>query len=301
MQNERRFRDILTSRQREVDSLLCVGFDPLVEKIPPHIRRCCTSDWSAVLIWMQETADATADVASMFKPQSAYWEAIDGGTKALNAFADYLVYKHPNVVRFLDCKRGDIDRTQSQYGKAHLDLQGFDGMNYNPYMGEATLKSLIDTNHMGRGLVGLGRTSNKEAWAIQDLVQCDGRRLWEVVVQNILDWSTKFGVLADAGVVMGAAHRDPNDPAVISSQHLARARAIVHSYLWLLIPGIGNQGGFIEETIRAAFAGPGSIAVNSSSGIIFASQGQDFAEAARSEAIRLRDAMRAAGGSCLVH
>ncbi len=294
----RNFRELLTRRQTEVNSLVCVGLDPLVEKLPDVIRASCASIGDAVLLWMREVVDATADSASVFKPQHAHWEAIDGGAAALRALIAHIHFKHPAIPVFLDCKRGDIERTQRQYREAHFTLEGVDGMNYNGYMGMGTLQSLIDPAHPGRALVGLGRTSNPDAWEIQDEILADGRRVWELMVERISAWSWSLSVEKNAGVVMGAAHKDPQDAQRVYSWHLKRGREIVGKDLWFLIPGIGTQKGFVEETVSAAFVGPGSIAINSSSGIIFASSGPDFAEAAAREAQLLRDKIRAAGGNC---
>ncbi len=292
------FRETLVERQKEVNSLLCVGLDPLVKKMPMVIRESYTYDWNATLAWMTGIVNATAKFACMFKPNRAYWERIDGGEKALRALIRHIHIRHPSIPVFLDCKRGDIDSTQEQYREAHFTLDGVDGMNYNGYMGSGTLKALIDPKYMGRGLVGLGRTSNSEAWEIQDEHLESGGSFWEWMVGRILKWSDKFGVLENAGVVMGAAYNNPMLPSRIESWHLVRARQIVGEKLWFLIPGIGTQGGCIESTVTASFKGPGSIAINSSSAINFASNGPDYAEAAARVAEETRDKIRAASGNC---
>lgn len=292
---------MLTARQCAVDSLVCVGLDPLVEKMPQSVADQYSDTAEAVMHWMRDIVDATAPFACMFKPQHAHWEAIPGGVDALQKLVEYIHLVYPDIPVFMDCKRGDIDRTQRQYRDAHFGLEGADGMNYNGYMGKETLRSLFDLNHPGRALVGLGRTSNPDAWEIQDALMADGKPVWVFMVERLYTWSLELDILDNAGIVMGAAHKeDPSDPAnkAIYSQHLSRAREIVGDKMWFLIPGIGAQGGFVEQTIKACFAGPGSIAINSSSGIIFASAGEDYAVAAAREAEKLRDQIRAAGGGC---
>lgn len=279
----RNFREMLTRRQEQIGSMLCVGLDPLVNQVPERIIFAGRTPAEKVLLHMRYIVDMTAPYSSMFKPQSAYYEAIAGGKEVLRELIVYIKQQHPDVPIFLDCKRGDIDRTQQKYGEAHFALDGADGINYNGYMGSDTLKDLIDPNYPGRSLVGLGRTSNPSAWHVQDRRLADGRMVWEAMVKDILDWSNTYGVLENAGVVMGAAHKDPSDPTKINSAHLTRAREIVSDKLWFLIPGIGTQGGFVEETIKAAYMGPGSIAVNSSSGIIFASDPEEAARSLRDE------------------
>ncbi len=281
------FRATLAERQRKINSLVCVGLDPLVERMPDKFQRGSGALGERVGQWMREIVEQTVDYASMFKPQRAHWESIPGGADELQGVAAYIHGNFPDVPVFLDCKRGDIDRTQRQYREAHFAIDGVDGMNYSGYMGSDTLKQLIDKDHLGRALVGLGRTSNQTAWQVQDRLLADGRKVWEAAVQDILDWSTEFGVLENAGVVMGAAHAGLVDSDVIYNEHLKKARMMVGGKLWFLIPGIGTQGGFIEQTVDAAYDGPGSIAINSSSQII-------FADSPGVEARKLRDTINRA-------
>lgn len=286
------FREMLTTRQQEVNSILWVGLDPDPKKVPDIVRASCPSLTTAVLLWMQEVVATTAHAACMIKPQLAHWETLPDGLRALQTLIAWLHYKFPGLLVFGDSKRGDIDRTQEQYRNAILALHGADGMNYNGYMGRSTLKSLIDSERPGRGLVGLGRTSNPDAWEIQDQKLADGRCIWEFMVERQLAWSEELGVIADAGIVMGAAHQDPVNPDRISSWHLSRAREITGNKMWQLIPALGTQKGFVVETIRASYNGPGTMTAGAASSITNASQGTDFAEAAARKAEELRDQMR---------
>lgn len=290
------FRQKLAERQRTVNSLVCVGLDPLPERIPAGLDSSSAGVAERVQDWMIGIVEATAPYACMFKPQSAHWEAIKDGRQALQSVIAHIHLRHPEIPVFLDVKRGDIGRTQEQYQKAHFELDGADGMNYNPYMGQDCLTSLVDPNNLGRALVGICRTSNPLAWLVQDQRMTNGLLVWEHIAQLVLAWSREAGVLADAGLVMGAAHKDPHKPDKIYSWHLKQCRHRVGDDLWFLIPGIGAQGGFIEETVEHAFVGSGSIAINSSSGIIFASDGEDHAELAGVRAEQLRNQIRAAGG-----
>jgi orotidine 5'-phosphate decarboxylase subfamily 2 len=265
---EIQFRKALAARQEKVKSLLCVGLDPVKESVPAHIlTEYGKNEAQAIKMHMIQVADATAQYTSMFKPQRGFWEAIPNGETAMRGVIAYIQTKYPDIPVFLDCKRGDIDRTQEKYREAHFSLDGVDGMNYNGYMGPDTLKSLVDQGHLGRALVGLGRTSNKAAWHVQDRLLADGRKFWEAMVEDIRNWSREFGVSENAGVVMGAAHKDVADETRIYSDHLKKAREIVENELWFLIPGIGKQGGFIGETVKTAYTGSGSIAINVSSAI----------------------------------
>jgi orotidine-5'-phosphate decarboxylase len=241
-------------------------------------------------MWMSDIVAATAQYACMFKPQLAHWLAIPGGTDALKRVIEYIHSDFPGIPVFLDCKCGDIARTQKQYRKAHLDWLGADGMNFNPYMGRDTIAALAGGAGDTKALVGLCYTSNPDAREIQDLLLHNGWRLWEAVAERTLSWATELSVLENAGLVMAAAYEEPpKGSGKIYSRHLARCRQIVDDNMWFLIPGVGTQGGFVAETVHAAYAGPGSIAINSSSGITEASSGEDYADAAAKKACELRD------------
>ena len=294
----RNFRQMLAERQERAKTLVCVGLDPLLEKLPEYLRGqkdCLARD---VEMWMGKIAFATGEFASMFKPQIAHWEAIPGGVEALKRTIERIHQMLPDIPVFLDCKRGDIARTQQQYRVACLDWLVADGMNFSPYMGKDCMAALVDKNNPGRALVGLCYTSNPDARQVQDLfvpgAALGGKYLWEYFAEWILQWAEELGIVENAGLVMAAAYKPKKDEKEIFSRHLTRCREIIGDKLWFLIPGIGAQGGFIEETVKRAYRGPGSIAINSSSEIDFASSGKDFMEAAAIKARELRDAINSA-------
>lgn len=292
------FREMLTQRQKEVNSLVCVGLDPLVSKMPEAVKKEFEGSTATALAkWMERIVDSTAPYASMFKPQSAYWESLRYGRQALQEVIRHIKRNHPGIPVFLDVKRGDISRTQERYRVAHFDIDGADGVTFSPYMGKDCMEYLVDSSSPGRALAGLCYTSNPSSREVQDIQLSDGRPYWEFIAQASLNWFRERGVDKDAGLVMAAAHEHPPGSGKIFSEHLSRVREIVGDSLWFLIPGIGTQGGFVEETVKAAFTGPGSIAINSSSGIIFASPGDDYAQAAADKARELRDQIRGAGGN----
>ncbi|MCG2698495.1 orotidine-5'-phosphate decarboxylase [Candidatus Parcubacteria bacterium] len=293
------FREKLARRQQEINSLVCVGLDPLVEKLPNIYVKRIDREYlnSAIELWLRDIVDATAPYASMFKPQKAHYEALKDGHYTLRFIVNYIHDKYPNIPVFLDCKRGDIGRTQQRYRIAHFEIDGVDGINFSPYMGSDCMEYLVDKGNNGRAIVGLCYTSNLAAREVQDIKLADGRHYWEFIADRTLNWAQKFEIVENAGLVMAAAHEYPKGSGKIFSFHLSRGREIVGDKLWYLIPGVGAQKGFVEETVKTAYVGPGSIAINSSSGIIFASQGDDFAEAAAYEAKKLRDQIRRAGGN----
>jgi len=293
------FRAALAARQEEVNSLVCVGLDPLVEKMPGRLKAMVThpvaeAEW--VLKWMKAIVDATAPYACMFKPQSAHWESIISGTGALRHLIQYIHERHPGIPVFLDAKRGDIGRTQQRYREAAFGILGADGMNFSPYMGFDCMAGLVSDEYPGKALVGLCYTTNPPAREVQDFGEtCQRPPLWEHIATRVLAWAKELGVVQDAGLVMAAAYKKTQGgEGDVYVGHLSRCRQLVGDLLWFLAPGFGTQEGFVKATIEAAYRGWGSIALNSSSGIIFASAGDDYAEAAAAQAKELRDAVRMA-------
>jgi orotidine-5'-phosphate decarboxylase len=288
------FRKMLAERQKKVGSLVCVGLDPVEEKIPRCIvENGIDSTAGYCRTQMENTVIATAEYTSMFKPNLGCWINMRDGIPALQELVKFIHNNFPDIVVFLDSKSEDIARTQEHYGEACFDLIGADGMNFSPYMGRDCMAALVDKENLGRALVGLCYTSNPDAREIQDVILDAGPRLWEFIAQRTLRWAYELSVVDNAGLVMAAAYATPGCLGTIYSDHLIHCREMVGDKLWFLIPGIGTQGGFIAETVKAAYAGPGSIAINSSSEIIFASSGEDYAEAAAQKAKELRDKINA--------
>ncbi len=292
------FRSMLATRQGEVNSLVCVGIDPVLEKMPMVIQSWFDSCGNvAIFHWATKIIDATAPFASMYKPNIAFFEAIPGGRKLLRDIIAYIHHHCPGIPVFLDCKRGDIGNTQVRYQIAHFDLDMADGINFSPYMGKDCMSALVGPMSEGKAIVGLCYTSNPAARFIQDFERKDGRHLWEFIAGETLRWADELGVTENAGLVMAAAYENPKGSGDIYSAHLSQAREIVGDKLWFLIPGIGKQGGALEQTIQAAYVGPGSVGVNSSSAITLATQEDDYEKVSAGKAEEMRDQIRAAGGN----
>lgn len=292
------FREKLRRRQEKIKSVLCVGLDPLLEKMPKHLRTpgpAGAHDATDTAMWMMSVIDATAPFTCMYKLQRAHWEAIPGGVVAMQMVITYIETRYSDIVVFTDCKRGDIGRTQSQYRVAQFDIDGTEGMNFSPYMGKDCMEFLVDDNNKLRAIVGLCYTSNSSAREVQDVVLANGQKYWEFMAETILRWSEELGITENAGLVMAAAYEYPKKSGIVYSEHLARIRELVGNKLWLLIPGVGTQGGFIKETVNTAFTGWGSIAINASSSVIFAGDGENFLEKVAEEArllyVAVADAM----------
>lgn len=299
-------QELVRARQLELPGRFCVGLDPDKGKIPECIEGPTNGIRAA--IHMMGIVDATQMYAATFKPQRAHWEALDDGIAGLRTVTAYIHTKYPNIPVLLDCKRGDIDRTQLMYGYAHFVQDEVDGMNFNPYMGRDCLDQLIKADPSGvASLITLGRTSNPAAWQIQDAMLSNGQRVWEYALACAFAWAEDAHVTNRFGVVMGAAHdasllghtkgtiaeQDPGKEAIFS-QHLARAREIVGDKVLYLIPGIGKQGGFTEATLLAAWRGPGTVVINQSSGMSQASLEKNWAEAAEDAAMMQCNANAAA-------
>lgn len=292
------FRQMLAERQADEKTLVCVGLDPMMNKMPDCIRRRTDiNDFAKLGMWMGDIIEATAPFASMFKPNVAFWEAINQGVLQLGNLIRGIHNRYPDIPVFLDCKRGDIGKTQGQYARAclHVDHLGADGMNFSPYMGRDCMSGLVNPETAGKALVGLCYTSNPDAREVQDVLLRDNLPYWAFIAERTLAWAKELGVVADAGLVMAAAYEQPpKGSGVIHSQHLSDCRKFIGNEMWFLIPGVGAQGGCIEETVKVAYAGPGSIAINSSSEICFASSGEDYKQAAAAKAKELRDKINAA-------
>lgn len=294
------FRQLLTRRQVMAQTLLCVGLDPDPKNIPMPIRQYMRGlpVWTMVLKWMIAVVDLTAPYTCMFKPQSAFYEGFDNGRFVLQELIKYIREHHPNIPIFLDCKRGDIANTQQKYGVAHLDMDGVDGMNTSPYMGSDTISALSADQWVGRSLVALCFTSNPSAREIQEIVCADGRFYYEHIAELALSWFQMLKVTADAGLVMAAAFERDKGSGVIDAEHLRRVRAIVGDLLWFLMPGVGKQGGAVLESVKYGYAGAGSMAINSSSGISN-QEGEDWYEkiatAACKQASEIMNAMAECG------
>lgn len=292
------FRQVLAMSQEKKQSLVCAGLDPSKNKIPYIVNGMMRTRpyWERVAKYMIGVVDATAGIVSAFKPQRAHYEAFRLGELALRRIVSHIHDYHPGTPVFLDCKRGDIGSTQGKYRIAHLELDGVDGMNFSPYMGEDTISALYDKKTRYAALVGLCFTSNPKARDIQNVELKNGLLLYEHVAMKILEWAQELGCVEDAGLVVAAAYKD-SETGKIEYGHMERIRAIVGDKLWFLEPGIGAQGGLVEQTVDHSYRGKGSILINSSRGIIEASQDEDYAEAAAAKAEELRDRIRAVTGT----
>ncbi|MEY2400916.1 MAG: orotidine-5-phosphate decarboxylase [Ilumatobacteraceae bacterium] len=251
--------------------MLCVGLDPDSTRLPTSLDGCS----GAVYDFCKAIVDATADTVCAFKPQFAYFAA-QRAEPDLERLCHYIHDTYPDVLLILDAKRGDIGPTAEQYAREAFDRYGADVVTVNPYLGTDSIEPYL--RYPDRGVFVLCRTSNPGGSDFQSL-HVDGEPLYINVARMVgSEWSD----IGECGLVVGATF-----PA-----ELAAVRAVIGD-LPVLVPGVGAQGGDIEATVAAGATADGfGMVINSSRAILYASIGDDFAEAARSEAVATRDAIR---------
>ena len=265
--------DLIRSRR----SFLCVGLDVDKNKMPEHLR----NDADGVFKFNKAIIDATIDYAVAYKPNLAFYEAMGiEGLVQLKKTMDYLHGLDKKAFTIADAKRGDIGNTSQQYAKAFLDPAGdfnFDSLTIAPYMGADSVQPF--TVYDGKWVILLALTSNKGAFDFQFLPVDGERKLFEKVLETSRQWGNPENMM----YVVGATKADM----------LTQVRAIVPDS-FLLVPGVGAQGGSLEEVCKYGLTRDCGLLVNSSRGIIYASTGVDFAERAGEEARKLQQQMDAA-------
>ena len=256
------------------DSLLCVGIDPDLARIPAVVK----DKPHAILEFGRAIVDATADLVCAFKPQIAYFHA-ERAEEQLEELIAYIHRRHPGIPVILDAKRGDVGSTAEQYAREAFERYNADAVTISPFLGHDSVTPYTD--HADRGVIILCRTSNPGGSDLQFL-EIDGpagrERLYQRIARVVAhDWNGN----GNCALVVGATF----------PEELAEVRRIVGD-LPLLVPGIGAQGGDIEATVQAGRTARGAgLIISSSRAILYASAGEDFAVAARAAASATRDAI----------
>lgn len=255
------------ARARRANSLLCVGLDSALERLPERFRDEELPQFAFNRWIIEQTHPYTA----AYKPNVAFYEAQGAqGLASLAATVRYLREQHPDILTICDAKRGDIGSTNAGYVRAIFDELGFDAVTLSPYLGREALGPFLE--RADRACILLCRTSNPGAGELQDL-PVDGRPLWRVVAERV---SQEWNARGNCMLVAGATYPD----------ELRAIRAVVGE-MTLLVPGVGAQGGDLEATLRAGLNRTGlGLIINSSRGII-------FSEDPAAEARALRDQMNA--------
>jgi orotidine-5'-phosphate decarboxylase len=260
----RRIKDI-TSQNK---SLLCVGLDSDIEKIPSHLK----SSKNALFEFNKAIIDHTYDLVCAYKIQIAFYSAF-GKEEDIILTTDYIHKNYPLIPVILDAKRGDIGNTAECYAKEAFDRYSADALTVNPYLGLDSLQPFLD--HKEKGIIILCRTSNKGAKDLQDL-KIDGQPLYKhVAIKAANEWNKNQNVL----LVIGATY----------PKELAEIRALTGD-MNFLVPGIGAQGGDVEAAVSNGINSDGAgLIINSSRAIIYAGKDEHYAVAARKIAEETRN------------
>ena len=252
-------------------SFLCVGLDTDLKKVPQHLL----GSEDPIFEFNKAVIDATAPYCVSYKPNLAFYEA--AGVKGWNALVKtvrYLREHYPEQFLIADAKRGDIGNTSQMYARVFFQEMDFDAVTLSPYMRSDTAEPFYA--YPGKWAVLLALTSNTSAQDFETLPLADGGMLYEQVIKTSMDWGTEDNTM----YVVGATR----------AEQLGTVRAIVPDH-FLLVPGVGAQGGSLEEVAKYGMNRKCGLLVNSSRGIIYASSGRDFAEAAGRAAQELQRRM----------
>jgi orotidine-5'-phosphate decarboxylase len=251
-------------------SFLCVGLDTDVNKIPEHLF---DESEDAIFEFNKAIIDATADLCVAYKPNLAFYESLGlEGWETLERTVDYIRENYPDQFIIADAKRGDIGNTSAMYARTFFGNMEFDSVTVAPYMGEDSVTPFL--TYEGKWVTLLALTSNKGAFDFQFMKDAEtGERLFEKVLRASLNWGTDENMM----YVVGAT----------KAEMLTDIRAIVPEH-FLLVPGVGAQGGSLAEVAKYGLNSTCGLLVNSSRQIIYASSDADYAKAARLEAEKVQ-------------
>lgn len=262
-------RKILIEQIQKKKSYLCVGLDTDISKIPVHLK----NDSNAIFEFNKKIIDATKDLCVSYKINTAFYEAMGiKGWEAMQQTVDYIPTSHFKIA---DAKRGDIGNTSSQYAKAFFENMNFDAITVAPYMGEDSIRPFLE--YENKWTIVLGLTSNKGAqdFEMQKLNNSD-----EYLYENVLKKVSSWGNVNNLMFVTGATQ----------ASQFETIRKIIPKH-FLLVPGVGFQGGSLEEVSRYGMNKDCGLLVNASRAIIYAGSGENFAEEAKQIALQYQTEM----------
>jgi orotidine-5'-phosphate decarboxylase len=257
-------RQELIQQIRTKKSYLCIGLDSDITKIPKHLLQL----EDPVFEFNKAIIDATHDLCVSYKINTAFYEA--NGLKGWQSMEKTLNHIPKEIFTIADAKRGDIGNTSAQYAKAFFEAINFDSITVAPYMGKDSVKPFLD--FVGKWTIVLGLTSNEGAYGFQYLKN-ENQELFKHVIQKVAEWGTDSTLM----FVIGAT----------KTAQLKEVREIIPNH-FLLVPGVGAQGGSLAEVSAIGMNADVGLLVNASRQIIFASNGESFAEKAREEALKLQ-------------
>mgnify|MGYP003519445989 FL=1 len=261
---------------KKKNSFLCVGLDTDITKIPAHLLK----EEDPVFEFNKKIIDATKDLCVCYKPNMAFYETQGvKGWISLEKTINYLNQTCNDIFTIADAKRGDIGNTSSMYAKAFLETLNFDSITVAPYMGEDSVKPFLE--YKNKWVILLALTSNKGALDFQTSRLHSAALKAEYLYEKVLRISKKWGTNENMMYVVGATQ----------AEMLTDVRRLVPGH-FLLVPGVGAQGGSLEDVAAYGMNEKCGLLVNSSRGIIYAGSGEDFADKAREEAITLQKEMK---------
>jgi orotidine-5'-phosphate decarboxylase len=254
-------------------SFLCVGLDIDIQKIPKHLLE----ESDPIFSFNKEIIDATAEFSVAYKPNLAFYESLGSkGWDSLDKTVKYIREKYPEIFIIADAKRGDIGNTSNLYARAFFENMDFDAVTVAPYMGEDSVKPFM--TYPGKWVILLALTSNKGAFDFQFLTdEKSGDQLFESVLKTSQNWGNNENMM----YVVGAT----------KAEKLQEIRKIVPTH-FLLVPGVGAQGGSLQEVAKYGMNETCGLLVNSSRGIIYASNETDFAQKAAEAAAAVQQEMK---------
>jgi len=253
---------------KKKSSFLCIGLDPAIEKIPSHLRK----EADPIFAFNKAIIDGTADYAIAYKPNLAFYEAL--GPQGWESLQKTLEYIPKDIFTIADAKRGDIGNTSKLYAKAFFEQMNFDSVTVAPYMGKDSVSPFLEFK--GKWVILLALTSNEGSGDFQRFENVEGKPLYQEVISRSQAWGTEDNLMYVIGATRG--------------EMIEEARKFAPNYFFL-VPGVGAQGGSLEEVARYGMTETCGLLVNSSRGIIYASSGKDFAQAAAREAAMLQKEM----------
>ncbi len=264
-------REQLIEQIRRKQSFLCVGLDTDPKKIPHHIFDL----HDPMFEFNKQIIDATAPYCVAYKPNLAFYEAYGiHGMTAFKKTVRYLKENYPDHFIIADAKRGDIGNTSKMYARTFFEEYDVDSLTVAPYMGEDSVTPFFE--YEGKWVILLALTSNKGSMDFQLTEDANGERLFEKVIKVSQQWGTTANMMYVVGATQGSMFKD--------------IRRVAPNH-FLLVPGVGAQGGSLEEVCQYGMTKDCGLLVNSSRGIIYASQEEDFAEAAGNKARELQQQM----------
>ncbi|MFT4739513.1 MAG: orotidine-5'-phosphate decarboxylase [Marivirga sp.] len=259
----------LSQQISDKSSYLCVGLDTDVQRLPSHLLK----EEDPIFTFNKQIIDATYEYAVAYKPNIAFYEA--HGSKGWDSLQKTIDYLPSDVFTIADAKRGDIGNTSTMYAKAFFEQMSFDSITVAPYMGSDSVKPFL--TFKDKWVILLALTSNEGSKDFQ-FEQIGDQKLYEKVIQQSKEWGTDENMM----YVVGATRTD----------QLAHIRSLIPNH-FLLVPGVGAQGGSLKDVSEIGLNSKGGLLVNSSRGIIYADSSQDFAKVAGQKAKAIQEEMSA--------